>query len=38
MGFQMVKSYMEKHPEISVDRLLKEDNAQKILQAYKPNL
>ena len=38
MGFQMVKSYMEKHPEITVDRLMKEDNAQKILQAYKPNL
>jgi hypothetical protein len=38
MGFQMVKSYMEKHPEITVDRLLKEDNTQKILQAYKPNL
>ena len=38
MGFQMVKSYMEKHPEIPVDRLMKEDNAQKILQAYKPNL
>ena len=38
MGFQMVKSYMEKHPEISVIQLLKEDNAQKILQAYKPNL
>ena len=38
MGLQMVKSYMEKHPEISVSQLLKEDNAQKILQAYKPNL
>ena len=38
MGLQMVKSYMEKHPEISVIQLLKEDNAQKILQAYKPNL
>ncbi len=38
MGYQMVRSYMEKHPEITVDRLLKEDNAQKILQAYKPNL
>ena len=30
--------FMEKHPEVTVDRLLKEDNAQKILQAYKPNL
>jgi hypothetical protein len=38
MGLQMVKSYMEKHPEIPVSQLLKEDNAQKILQAYKPNL
>ena len=38
MGLQMVRSYMEKHPEISVIQLLKEDNAQKILQAYKPNL
>jgi uncharacterized protein YjaZ len=38
MGLQMVKSYMENHPEISVIQLLKEDNAQKILQAYKPNL
>jgi hypothetical protein len=38
MGFQMVRSYMEKHPEVTLDRLMKEDNAQKILQAYKPNL
>ena len=38
MGLQMVKSYMEKHPEIPISQLLKEDNAQKILQAYKPNL
>ena len=38
MGFLMVKNYMEKHPEVPVSQLLKEDNAQKILQAYKPNL
>lgn len=38
MGFQMVKSYMEKHPELSIQQLLKEENSQKILQAYKPNL
>lgn len=38
MGFLMVKSYMEKNPEISVDRLFHETNNQKILQAYKPEL
>ena len=38
MGFLMVKSYMEKNPGISVDRLFHETNNQKILQAYKPEL
>lgn len=38
MGYLMVKNYMEKHPEITVEQLLKDDNAQRILQAYKPNL
>jgi len=36
MGWQIVKAYMEDHPELSPADLLKEADAQKILKAYKP--
>jgi len=36
MGWQIVKMYMEKNPEVTVDQLLKETNEGKILKAYKP--
>lgn len=36
MGFQMVKSYMEANPEVTVLELLNEKSESKILKAYKP--
>jgi len=36
MGWQIVKMYMEKNPEVTIEELLKETNEGKILKAYKP--
>jgi len=36
MGWQIVKMYMEKNPEVTVEELLNETNEGKILKAYKP--
>lgn len=36
MGWQMVRSYMDTHPEVSLQELLKETSNTKILKAYKP--
>jgi len=36
MGWQIVKMYMEKNPEVTVQQLLDETNEGKILKAYKP--
>jgi len=35
MGWQMVKQYMEKNPEVTVKDLIEETNESKILKAYK---
>ena len=39
LGFNLVSSYMEDHPEMSLNELITEQNAQKILRKshYKPN-
>jgi len=39
LGYQIVKKYMTKHPEISIPQLLKDNDAQKILNQskYKPS-
>lgn len=36
MGWQMVRAYMDKNPEVTVSELLLEENESKILKAYKP--
>lgn len=36
MGWQMVRSYMDANPEVTVQQLLDETNETKILKAYKP--
>lgn len=36
IGWQLVKQYMEKNPDVTVAELLKETNEGKILKAYKP--
>jgi hypothetical protein len=36
MGWQIVKMYMEKNPDVTVEQLLNEKNEGKILKAYKP--
>jgi len=36
LGWQMVKSYMDDHPEITIDQLLEDKNYQLILNSYKP--
>lgn len=36
IGWQIVKQYMEKNPEVTVEELVKETNEGKILKAYKP--
>lgn len=36
IGWQLVKQYMEKNPEVTVSELLNEKNESKILKAYKP--
>ncbi|MBK6951660.1 MAG: hypothetical protein IPH24_06305 [Crocinitomicaceae bacterium] len=36
IGWQIVKQYMEKNPDVTVAELLKETNESKILKAYKP--
>lgn len=36
IGWQIVKQYMEKNPEVTVEELIKETNEGKILKAYKP--
>ena len=36
MGWQMVRSYMDANPEVTVEELLNEKNESKILKAYKP--
>ncbi len=36
MGWQMVRQYMEKNPEVTVSDLVEETNESKILKAYKP--
>jgi hypothetical protein len=36
LGWQIVRQYMEKNPEVTVPQLLREKNPQKILKFYKP--
>lgn len=36
MGWQMVRQYMEKNPEVTVEELLNEKNEARILKEYKP--
>ncbi|MBK9190162.1 MAG: hypothetical protein IPM77_00970 [Crocinitomicaceae bacterium] len=36
IGWQIVKQYMEKNPEVTLEELIKETNEGKILKAYKP--
>lgn len=36
MGWQMVRDYMERNPEVTIPELLEEQNALKILNAYRP--
>lgn len=36
MGWQIVRAYMEKNPDVSVQELIDETNEGKILKAYKP--
>jgi len=36
IGWQIVKQYMEKNPDVTVEQLLNETNEGKILKAYKP--
>ena len=36
MGWQMVRSYMDANPEVTLSELLNEQNETKILKAYKP--
>lgn len=36
MGWQIVRQYMEKNPEVTVEQLLNETNEGKILKSYKP--
>lgn len=36
MGWQIVKQYMDKNPEVTLEQLLNETNEGKILKAYKP--
>lgn len=36
IGWQIVRQYMEKNPEVTVQQLLNETNEGKILKAYKP--
>lgn len=36
IGWQMVKAYMDKYPDVSLSELLDEKNESKILKAYKP--
>lgn len=36
LGWQMVRSYMEDHPQMPLERLLAIEDAQRIFKAYKP--
>lgn len=36
MGWQMVRSYMEANPDVTLEQLMNEENETKILKAYKP--
>ena len=36
IGWQMVRTYMDANPEITVEELLNEESETKILKAYKP--
>ncbi len=36
MGWQMVRAYMDKHEEVTIEELMNEKNESKILKAYKP--
>jgi len=36
MGWQMVRSYMDANPEVTIKELIEEKNESKILKAYKP--
>lgn len=37
IGWQMVRAYMKDHPEVTLDQLLAEQDATKILKSYKPS-
>jgi hypothetical protein len=37
IGWQMVRSYMKDHPEVTLSQLMAEQDAQKILKSYKPS-
>ena len=36
LGWKIIKSYMEKHPEVTIQKLIAEKNHTKILKSYKP--
>ena len=36
MGWQIVRAYMEKHPQMPLERMIRIEDAQRIFQAYKP--
>lgn len=36
VGWQVMRQYMDKNPDVSLQQMLREDNAQKILKHYKP--
>ncbi len=36
MGWQMVRAYMEEHPDMPLERLLRIEDPQRIFKAYKP--
>lgn len=37
LGWKIIKSYMEKHPEVTIKELIAEKNESKLLKAYKPD-
>jgi hypothetical protein len=37
LGWQIVRAYVEDHPEVTIEQLMQEGNVQRILKSYKPN-
>ena len=36
MGWQMVRAFMEEHPQMPIERMIRIEDAQRIFEAYKP--